>query len=123
MLVIDIKRAYFNAVVGDDEPPTFVELPPEDSGRAKGLVWQLRVHSYGTRNAGDSCHCEYSECLGDADFTKVFVLKLQQHFAIDFVEFELLTVLSHSNVIKPQQHIGHRLRHGLINIRTPPAPD
>jgi hypothetical protein len=43
----------------------------------------------------------------DTDFTKVLVLKLQQHFAIYFVDLELLAVLSHSNVIQPQLHIRH----------------
>ena len=60
--VIDIKRAYFNAPIGDAEP-TFVELPPEDPDRARGLCGQLLVHMYGTRRAGDGWHCEYSEQL------------------------------------------------------------
>ncbi len=27
---IDVKHAYFNAIVGEDDTPVFVELPPED---------------------------------------------------------------------------------------------
>ena len=67
--VIDIKRAYFNAVISEGEP-TFVELPREDPDRERGMIGQLLVHMYGTRAAGDGWHCEYSDCLEAAGFVK-----------------------------------------------------
>ena len=60
--VVDISRAYFNAKV-DAERPAFVELPDEDSDKAKGMCGQLDYHMYGTRPAGKGWHSEYSGYL------------------------------------------------------------
>ena len=49
--IIDIKRAYFNAVI-DDEKPVFVELPDEDPDKARGMCARNLKHMYGTRQAG-----------------------------------------------------------------------
>ena len=46
VLLIDILRAYFNAVTPEDEP-TYVELPPE-LGAPPGTCAQLKRHKYGT---------------------------------------------------------------------------
>ena len=60
--VIDISRAYFNAVV-DGSTPTYVELPEEDGDRQKGLCGRLNVHMYGTRRAAEGWHDEYADFL------------------------------------------------------------
>ena len=62
--VLDISRAYFNAAT-DDSHPTYVELPDEDSDKAKGLCGHLQVHMYGTKRAADGWHTEYSDFLTD----------------------------------------------------------
>jgi hypothetical protein len=49
---IDISRAYFNASTEGSEP-TYVALPPEHPGHAKGLSGLLLKHMYGTRAAAD----------------------------------------------------------------------
>ena len=49
ILFIDIKRAYFNAMVNDDEP-IYVELPPEDPMHKK-MCGRLNRHLYGARRA------------------------------------------------------------------------
>jgi hypothetical protein len=68
--IIDIKRAYFNAVI-DDETPTFVELPAEDPDRQRGLVGKLNVHMYGTRRAGEGGHDDYSgHLINEMGFVK-----------------------------------------------------
>ena len=64
IFIIDIKRAYFNAIISG-EHPTFVELPKEDADRARGFVAQLLVHMYGTRRAGEGWHNDYSGHLTD----------------------------------------------------------
>jgi len=66
--VIDISRAYFNAVV-EESKPTFVELPHEDPDRARGMCGQIRVHLYGTRPAAKGWHTEFSESLEEMGFT------------------------------------------------------
>ena len=50
--ILDISRAYFNAVT-DDSHPTCVELPAEDPDAGKGMCGHLLVHLYGTRRAAD----------------------------------------------------------------------
>ncbi len=60
--ILDISRAYFNAVT-DDSHPTYVELPAEDPDSARGLCGHLLVHLYGTRRAADGWHSEYSNYL------------------------------------------------------------
>ena len=68
--IIDIKRAYFNAVIEDDKP-VFVELPDEDPDKARGMCGQNLVHMYGTRQAGAGWHSDYSNYLtDDLGFTK-----------------------------------------------------
>ena len=68
--VIDISRAYFNAKKDVDQDPTYVDLPPEDPGRAQGLCGLLRVHMYGTRAAAEGWHCEYADFLTSIGFVK-----------------------------------------------------
>ena len=68
--VIDISRAYFNAVKDPEVDPTYVELPREDPGRAQGLCGLLRVHMYGTRAAADGWHSEYSHTLEAMGFLR-----------------------------------------------------
>ena len=66
--MIDVKRAYFNAVVGQ-ETPIFVELPPEDPehGRRCG---RLKRHLYGTRGAAAGWEDEYSSFLVESGFRR-----------------------------------------------------
>ena len=59
---VDVKRAYFNAIVDRDAAPCFVELPPEDPDRATHCGELLR-HMYGTRSAADGWQEEYSTLL------------------------------------------------------------
>ena len=61
--VIDISRAYFNAVKDPEAEPTYVDLPREDPGKAVDMCGLLRVHMYGTRAAADGWHGEYSSFL------------------------------------------------------------
>ena len=60
--VIDISRAYFNAVM-DGTNPTYVELPEEDEDHGKGMCGRLNVHMYGTRHAAEGWHDEYADFL------------------------------------------------------------
>ena len=68
--VIDIKRAYFNAKKSPEDNPTYVDLPEEDTDKARGMCGLLRVHMYGTRAAADGWHHEYSHALVTIGFTK-----------------------------------------------------
>ena len=68
--VIDISRAYFNAQKDSDVNPTYVDLPNEDPGKAKGMCGLLQVHMYGTRAAADGWWGEYSEFLQSIGFVK-----------------------------------------------------
>ena len=54
--VIDISRAYFNAVKDPEGDPAYVALPREHPGHSQGLCGLLRVHMYGTRPAADGWH-------------------------------------------------------------------
>ena len=56
ILLIDISRAYFNAVTPEDEL-TYVELPPE-FGVLPGTYALLKRHMYGTRRAADGWQSE-----------------------------------------------------------------
>ncbi len=56
--MVDVKRAYFNAVVPEDTP-IFVELSPEDPEHGR-LCGRLRRHLYGTRGAAAGWEDEYS---------------------------------------------------------------
>ena len=50
--LIDVRRAYFNAVIDKRDKPTFVCLPHEDPDHVE-LCGQLLRHMYGTRGAAD----------------------------------------------------------------------
>ena len=67
--LVDIKRAYFNAQVDPSDPPTFVQLPPEDADHAT-MVAKLLRHMYGTRMAADGWQEEYSTTLVSLGFTQ-----------------------------------------------------
>ncbi len=67
--IIDITRAYFNAVT-DDANPTYVDLPAEDPDRALGMCEHLQVHMYGTRRAAEGWHSWYSDHLEELGFLK-----------------------------------------------------
>ena len=66
--MIDVNRAYFNAIV-DEDTPIYVELPPEDPehGRKCG---RLRRHLYGTRGAAAGWETEYSTFMVQAGFRR-----------------------------------------------------
>ena len=66
--VIDISRAYFNAVKDPEGDPAYVALPREHPGHSQGLCGLLRVHMYGTRPAADGWHGEYSKFLMSLGF-------------------------------------------------------
>ena len=66
---VDIKRAYFNAVIDEHDPPTFVSLPAEDPDSATKCARLLR-HMYGTRMAADGWQEEYSTFLIGAGFVQ-----------------------------------------------------
>ncbi len=59
---IDVSRAYFNAKIDPDEPPTFVCLPNEEPD-SQDMCAQLMRHMYGTRMAADGWQEEYSTML------------------------------------------------------------
>ena len=60
--LIDVKRAYFNAVIDQRDKPTFVDLPAEDSDHGSMCGHILR-HIYGTGGAADEWQEEYSTML------------------------------------------------------------
>ena len=64
--LVDVSRAYFNAVMLEDEP-TYVELPP-DFRAPPGTCALLKRHMYGTRRAADGWQSEYSSALGSMGF-------------------------------------------------------
>ncbi len=66
--LVDIKRAYFNAMVADDTP-IFVELPPEDPEYGK-RCGRLRRHLYGTRGAAAGWEEEYTAFLLELGFQR-----------------------------------------------------
>jgi hypothetical protein len=49
---VDVRRAYFNAKVDQDEAPVYVDLPPEDEDSGTMCARLLR-HMYGARRAAD----------------------------------------------------------------------
>ena len=65
--LVDVKRAYFNATIDPEEPPTFVQLPAEDPD-ADTMCAQLLRHMYGTRPAADGWQEEYSTLLVSLGF-------------------------------------------------------
>ncbi len=66
---MDVKRAYFNAEIDPADPPTFVQLPPEDAD-SETKVGRLLRHMYGTRMAADGWQEEYSTTLVTFGFTQ-----------------------------------------------------
>ena len=52
IMLIDVRRAYFNAVIDKRDKPTFVDVPSEDPDHAEQFGQLLR-HMYGTRGAAD----------------------------------------------------------------------
>ncbi len=64
---VDVSRAYFNAQIDENEPPTFVNLPEEDPDHADMCARLLR-HMYGTRMAADGWQEEYSTMLIELGF-------------------------------------------------------
>ena len=58
LLVIDVRRAYFNATINT---PTYVDLPPELA--QQGKCWRLKKALYGTRPAAQSWEQEYGNKL------------------------------------------------------------
>ena len=65
--LIDVKRAYFNAKIDENDAPTFVNLPEEDPDYATMCARLLR-HMYGTRGAADGWQEEYSTMLIEFGF-------------------------------------------------------
>ena len=59
---VDVRRAYFNAKVDQDEEPVYVDLPPEDEDSGSMCARLLR-HMYGTRRAADGWQEEYSSLM------------------------------------------------------------
>ena len=49
---VDVRRAYFNAKVDQDDEPVYVSLPPEDED-SENMCARLVRHMYGTRRAAD----------------------------------------------------------------------
>ena len=60
--LVDVRRAYFNAVIDKRDKPTFVDLPSEDADHVE-QCGQLLRHMYGTRGAADGWQEEYSTML------------------------------------------------------------
>ena len=67
---IDISRAYFNASMHDGSCPTYVCLPTEHPGQARGQCRLLLKHMYCTGAAADTWQREYSGCMESIGFTQ-----------------------------------------------------
>ena len=67
---IDISRAYFNAIMEEASEPTYVCLPPEHPGQARGQCGFLLKHMYGTRAAADGWQQEYSGFMKNIVFNQ-----------------------------------------------------
>jgi hypothetical protein len=59
---VDVRRAYFNAKVDQDDEPVYVSLPPEDED-SDNMCARLLRHMYGTRRAADGWQEEYSSLM------------------------------------------------------------
>ena len=59
---VDVRRAYFNAKVDQDDEPVYVSLPQEDADSGTMCARLLR-HMYGTRRAADGWQEEYSSMM------------------------------------------------------------
>ncbi len=64
--LVDISRAYFNAVI---KRRVFVELPPE-AGRGRGVVGELQKCMYGTRDAAQGWEQTYRDALEYLGFVR-----------------------------------------------------
>ena len=64
LAVIDIKRAYFYAPA---RRPVFIEIPMEDR-EDEGMVGQLQLSLYGTRDAAQNWAAEYTSVLKSLGF-------------------------------------------------------
>ena len=66
MAIIDIKRAYFYAKA---RRPVFIEIPVEDREEGEeGMVGQLQLSLYGTRDAAQNWAAEYTSLLEELGF-------------------------------------------------------
>ena len=66
---VDISRAHFHASTEGSEP-TYVALPLEHPGHAKGMSGLLLKHMYNTRAAVDGWQQEYSSFLKSNGFVQ-----------------------------------------------------
>jgi hypothetical protein len=64
--LVDISRAYFNAVI---KRRVFVELPPE-AGLGRGVVGELLKCMYGTRDAAQGWEQTYRDALEHLGFVR-----------------------------------------------------
>ena len=60
--LVDVRRAYFNAVIDKRDKPTLVDFLSEDPDHVE-QCGQLLKHMYGTRGAADGGQEEYSTML------------------------------------------------------------
>jgi len=66
MAIVDIKRAYFYAKA---RRPVFIEIPAEDREEGEeGMVGQLQLSLYGTRDAAQNWAAEYTSLLTELGF-------------------------------------------------------
>ena len=66
MAIIDIKRAYFYAKA---RRPVFIEIPIEDREEGEeGMIGQLQLSLYGTRDAAQNWAAEYTSLLVELGF-------------------------------------------------------
>merc|ERR1712086_782235 len=66
MAIVDIKRAYFYAKA---RRPVFIEIPAEDREEGEeGMVGQLQLSLYGTRDAAQNWAAEYTSLLVELGF-------------------------------------------------------
>lgn len=70
--LVDIKRAYLNAVV-DADRPVYVQLPDEDPMSGSGKCGKLQRHLYGTRGAAAGWEDSYVKCVLDNGFVRGIV--------------------------------------------------
>ena len=66
---LDVTRACFNAKINKNDPPTHVDLPPEDPDSGTKCALLLR-HMYGTGAAADGLHQECSSMLISLGFVQ-----------------------------------------------------
>ena len=69
ILMVDIKRAYFNARV-DKGSPVYVELPSEDPMSGRGKCGRFNHHLYGARGAAAGWEDEYTAYMCELGFRR-----------------------------------------------------